>query len=321
MYALVAAAALVAAGVAVGVTLATRTPAPVGKTQPGVPPLALDLGLRTDPQARDLRRASQLYEGGKRDQAERLFLRYGSLEAQVGAALARWPNGSLATLQGLASEYPKSAVVQLELGLAQYWDGRVGDAAAAFRAARAAEPDSGYAVRAEGLLHPEYAPGLPPFLPSFEPPARLAKLPPAKQVAALRRAAAGGGVHERLLYGVALQRLEKPVSAERQFALAAKAAPGDPEALTAKLVGLFSKDDPSKAFSRLGPLTKRFPHAPTIRYHLGLMLVWMGQVTQAKTELRLAVADDPHGVLGREAARLLARLGAVGSPAVPNGGS
>jgi predicted Zn-dependent protease len=313
MYAIVAAAGVLAAGVAVGVTLATRTPAPTGKTQPGVPPRALDLGLRDDRQARDLRQAAQLYDAGKRDRAEKLFLRYDSVEAQVGAALARWPNGSLATLEGLAATYPKSAVVQLELGLARYWDGRVAGAAEAFRAARAAAPDSGYAIRAEGLLHPDFAPGLPPFLPSFEAPARIAKLSPAKQVEALRRAAAGGGARDLLLYGVALQHLEKPLSAERAFAAAARAAPDDPEALTARAVGLFSKEDPSKAFSTLGPLTKRFPHAATIRYHLGLMLVWMGQVSRARTELGAAVKDDPHGVLGREAKRLLARLGSVGT--------
>ena len=313
MYALVAAAALVAAGAAVGVTLATRSPTPEARTQKGAPPLALDLGIRDDPQARDLRRAAQLYDRGERGQAERLFLRHDSLAAQVGAAVARWPNGTVATLEGLGREFPKSAVVQLNLGLARYWDGNVNGAVAAFRAARKAAPDSGYAVRADGLLHPRFAPGLPPFTPSFEPPRGLGELSPAEQVAALRRDASRGGAHARILYGVALQRLERPLSAERQFALAARAAPDDPEALAARAVGLFDKDDPSKAFSQLGPLAKRFPHAPTIRYHLGLMLVWMGQVKQARTELSLAARDDPDGILGREARRLLDRLGSIGS--------
>jgi len=311
MIALVAAAALLAAGGAVGVTLATRTPTPTARTQPGAPPLALDLGVRSDAQADDLRRALQLYESGKRGRAEAIFLRHGSVEAQIGAALSRWPNGSLATLEGLGREYPKSAAVQLNLGLARYWDGRVAAAVAAFEAARAASPDSSYAIRADGLLHPQYAPGLPPFTPSFGTPQRLAKLQPAQQLEALRRDAAGGEARDLLLYGAALQRLGRPVSAERQFARAAKAAPNDPEALTARAVGLFDKSNPSKAFSRLGPLTKRFPHAATIRYHLGLMLVWIGQVAQAKQELAQAVAADPRGLLGGEAGRLLDRLGTV----------
>jgi len=33
-----------------------------------------------------------------------------------------------------------------------------------------------------------------------------------------------------LLYGAALQKLGRPVSAEREFAAAAKLAPGDPDA-------------------------------------------------------------------------------------------
>ncbi len=313
MYAVVTAAAVLVAGAVVGVTLATRSGTPEAKRQAGAPPLALDLGVRSDPQAKALRRATQLYDAGRRGEAERIFVRYDSLESQVGAALATWPRGSVAALEGLGGQYPGSAVVQLNLGLARYWDGRLGDALAAFRAARSAAPDSYYAVRADGLLHPSFAPGLPPFSPSFDAPASLRALPPAEQLAALERGAARGGARAHILYGVALQRLGRPLSAEREFGLAAKAAPDDPEALTAQAVGLFDKEDPSAAFSRLGPLAKRFPKAATVRFHLGLMLVWMGQVTEARTQFSRAVAVDPKGVLGRQAARFLARLESVGT--------
>jgi len=43
------------------------------------------------------------------------------------------------------------------------------------------------------------------------------------------------------------------------------------------------------------------------------MLVWMGQVKQARAELGRAVLDDPDGILGREAKRLLDRLGSIGT--------
>ena len=113
----------------------------------------------------------------------------------------------------------------------------------------------------------------------------------------------------KVLYGVALQRLERPVSAERQFAAAAALAPGEPEARVAAAVGLFDKERPSLAFSRLGPLSQTFPRAQTVRFHLGLLLLWIGQVQTAKKELRLARAEGPKTLLGSQAEALLARLG------------
>jgi Flp pilus assembly protein TadD len=115
----------------------------------------------------------------------------------------------------------------------------------------------------------------------------------------------------RLLYGAALQRLGRPVSAERQFKLAAKAAPGDPEALTAAAVGRFSKSDPSKAFSQLGPLAKRFPKAATVRFHLGLMLLWMANVGEARTQLERALRLEPNGPLAPSARAFLEQLAKV----------
>lgn len=313
VYLVVAVAALLAAGGAVGVTLATRSaPPPTAKKQPGVPPLALDFGVRADAEARALARANTLYDDGKRTEAKAIFSRYDSLEAQVGAALADWPSGSLARLQELAREHPRSALVQLNLGLAQFWEGRNAEAAMSFRTASRVQPDTFYAVRADGLLHPQFAPLLPPFTPSFDPPARIAKLPAAQQVEALR-AAAPASAHNRLLYGAALQRLGHPVSAERQFALAAREAPDDPEALTAKAVGAFSKTNPAKAFSQLGPLAKRFPHAATVRFHLGLMLVWMSQVKEARKQFTRAAAEQPASPIAGEARRFLQRLANVGT--------
>jgi Flp pilus assembly protein TadD len=164
-------------------------------------------------------------------------------------------------------------------------------------------------VRAADLLHPRFAPGLPNFVPSFSPPATLGRLSPQAQLAALRKAASRRDAHAKLLYGVALQRLERPVSAERQFAAAARIAPHDPEARVAAAVGLFDKDQPALAFSHLGPLVRTFPRAPTVRFHLGLMLLWIHRLDAARQELRLARAEGPRTPLGREANALLVRLG------------
>lgn len=305
----VVAAAAVAAGAGVaGIVVATGGPEPHLSLRRGSPPLALDLGLRTDPEARALRRASSLYARGRHDAAERIFVRYRSLPAEVGAALASWPHGSLAELGSLAAAHPRSALVQLHYGLALFWSHREREAAAAWRTALRTDPDTPSAVTADDLLHPSFPRGLPAFVPSFVPPVRLARLSPRQQVDALARAAASGGARAKILYGVTLERLGHPRSAERWFARAGAAAPANAEAQVAAAVGRFRKDDPSRAFSRLGPLVRRFPHAPTVRFHLGLLLLWLGRVGPATSELRLAVRDGPASPIGREAAQFLARL-------------
>jgi tetratricopeptide (TPR) repeat protein len=306
VFALVALAAATASGVVVVGVLATRGHVPN-------PPLALDFGIRTDPEARALQHAQTLYGEDKTGQAARIFARYGSLEAQVGAAMAAWPGDTLARLQELQAENPRSSLVALHAGLALYWDRHDTDALAAWRAAAKAQPDTPYAVRAGDFLHPQFAPGLPRFVPSFEQPRRIRILPPPQQFAALRGAAARGGAHAKMLYGSALQQLGRPVSAERQFAAAARLAPDDPDARVAAAVGLFDKAKPARAFARLGPLTRVFPHAQTVRFHLGLLLVWSAQVREARRQLRLAQNEDPQSLLGRQAAGYLRALGAVGT--------
>jgi tetratricopeptide (TPR) repeat protein len=313
MFSLVMLAAAVASGVVVIGVLATRSDVPAPRLRPGRPPLALDLGLRTDPEARALERAQGLYNRGRPKSAAAVFRGRSSLEAQVGAALADWPDGSLTRLRALAASHPRSALVALHLGLALYWSHRDAEAATAWRAAAAVQPDTPYAVRASDFLHPRFAPGLPIFVPSFPTPLRIRVLAPQRQLQALDLAAANGGAEARILYGVALQRLRRPRSAEAQFAAAAREAPNDPEARAAAAVGLFDKANPSLAFGRLGPLTRTFPHAQTVRFHLGLMLLWMAEVNQARMELRLAEAENPASPLGKQASAYLGALHSFGT--------
>jgi len=312
IFLLVALAAVVAAGVVVVGVLATRSDVPSAKPRSGRPPLALDFGVRTDPEAVALARAQNLIRTQPKEAAA-IFGRYRSLEAEVGAAMADWPAGTVARLQTLAAEHPRSALVALNLGLALYWSRRDAEAIAAWRDAATFEPDSPYAVRAQDFLHPRYAPGLPVFVPSFREPLRIRTLPPARRLAALEAAARTGDAHAKLLYGVALQSLRRPRSAERQYAAAARQAPADPEARVAAAVGRFDKSNPSAAFSRLGPLVRVFPHAPTVRFHLGLLLLWMGQVDQARDQLRRARAENPNSPLGRVAGSYLSALRSVGT--------
>lgn len=312
-YLLVALAAAATAALVVATVAFTRTsPRAVAETSTTTsgraPALVLDLGLRTDPEAVALRRANRLYSAGRRRAAGRIFARYRSVESQVGAAVAAWPNGTVTRLDELAARHPSSGVVLLHLGLAQVASGNADAADSAWRKALARNPDSETAVQAESLLHPRFAPGRPPFVPSFGVPAEVARLSPVGQLAALERAARSRDVRAKLLYGSALQRLGRPVSAERQFTAAASLAPGDPEAQTAAAVGLFSKAKPELAFSRLGPLAPRFPRSQSVRFHLGELLLWIGQLDKARQELRLARREGPSTPLGRTAAEFLAKL-------------
>jgi len=298
IWVIVAAAAAAAVATTLGVVAMTRDD-PAASVEP--PPYVLDLGVREDAQARDLRRAARLYDNGRYDEARAIFHRYRTPEARVGAALASWPD----TLPRLRALPQRSAVVRLHQGIVLATLGDEQAARAELEAAARVGPDTPYAVRADDILHPRFAPGLPIFTLSSQYPRRLARRSPAEQLALLAHAR---DLQGRLRYGSALQRLGLPLSAERVFAAAARSAPDDPEALTAAAVGRFAKDDPAAAFSRLGPLTRRFPRAQSPRFHLGLLLLWIGDVDGARTQLRKARALGPGTGLGREAKRFLDRL-------------
>ena len=267
----------------------------------GKPPLSLFLGVRDDAEARQLREAAALLGTGRTEEARRIFARDDSLEAKLGAAFAAWP-GSLDRIEQLGALYPRSALVQLHVGLARAWAG-TGGAVTAWREARDVEPDTPYAVRASDLLHPDFAPGLPLFTPSFAFPIKGKTL--AEQLASLE---ADRTVRGRLLYGVALQRLGRPVSARRAFAAALRLDPDGIDPLVADAVGRYEKNDPAAAFSRLGPLSRRFPGSASVRFHLGVLLLWTKQVEKGVAQFRLAVADEPDSIYAKEAKTLLSAL-------------
>jgi tetratricopeptide (TPR) repeat protein len=309
MAALVALLALAAGAVVVVAVVSSgedssASPATEPAPRPGRPPLSLAIAFRGDREGRLLARAQALYADGRLPRARALFARYGSLEARVGAAFASWPRGTLERLEELANLYPKSAVVELHLGLARLWAGQ-GDPASAWRAAVDGDADSPYAVLAGNLLHPNLPRGLPVFIPSFPAPAVVARLPADRQLAALRERARRGGARDWILYGVGLQRVGRPISARAAFERAARLAPRDVDPRVAAAVGAFDKDDPAAAFGRLGPLTRVFPDAPTVRLHLGILLLWTGRIAAAERQLRLAAHTQPGSRLAREAQRYL----------------
>ena len=309
--ALVALAAAAAVAAVVGITVwqtrgeHTSIPGAVVAPRAGYPPLSLELGLRTDGQARALARAQQLYNKGKVAPAASIFARYHSLEAQLGSAFAAWKRTGLAPVRTLAAAHPEDAAAQLHLGWADYWAGRNADAVAAWQQAAKLAPDSPYGVDAQDALHPTEPTGLPPIVTPLELPPALATLPAAEQLARLRSATRTGGEVAELRYGLALWNVRMPVSAEQALAAAAQAAPHDPVARVAAAVGRFSKENPTPAFGALGPLTAVFPHSPVVELHLGLLLLWTGEQKKAKTQLRAAVSDGPRTIYAKNAKLIL----------------
>ena len=325
--ALVAVAAVAAAAGAAAIAWVGRgptesgeaaSPAAPGSFRDGFPPLALDPFLEDEAEAQALLDAEELYETGRRPEALRRFERIlgddpDSLEAAVGAALARWPDGTLAALRELAGGHPESGLVQLHVGFALFWQRNTAAATAAWRKVEQVEPDSPAAIRAENVLHPDMPQGRPIFVPTGRLPAEIATLSPVRQLTELERLAEQSDEAEDwIVYGVALQRAGRPVSARAAYERGVAVDPTSVEAKAAAALVRFDKDDPAQAFSRLGPLSRDYPKAAVVRFHLGLSLLWLAEVGEARRQLTLARDEDEDGIYGREAADLLERLAEVG---------
>jgi hypothetical protein len=210
--------------------------------------------------------------------------------ARIRTAFRDWPHGSLDTMETLGQEYPRDPVVQLYLGVALLWSGFDADAAAPLEAAKRLGRDTTWEIRADNLLHPQYFPDDPVFTPI--------------------------DANALLTRGSLLQREGHQHSAERLYVRAARQRPGDVEAQVAAAVGAFDKSDLTASFSRLGPLTERFPRSQLVRFYLGYLLAWTGQRSAALAQLRRAVALGPRTKLGQIAAKLLAGIEGGGtSPA------
>jgi tetratricopeptide (TPR) repeat protein len=308
----VAVAVLVVAAVVAGTLLQSD-----GKGAKATPPApALNLAVFPgEPYARELIAGERAYERGERQAALREFqavLRRdpGSIEAAVGAALSVWPEKSLDRLRALVAAHPRSGLARLHLGLVL---SAAGDRAAAereWREAKARDPDTPAALEAESLLHPNMAPGRPFFVTAALPSASVQRLGTVAQEAALRRRAERGKAADWLVLGAFLQRIERPVSAGEAYGRALELAPESLEAQTAEAVVRFDKDNPAEAFSRLGPLARRHPRSALVRFHLGLMLLWIRAVDDARNQLELATQGSGQFHV-RQAEDLLSRLSQI----------
>jgi tetratricopeptide (TPR) repeat protein len=204
----------------------------------------------------------------------------------VRAAFAHEPKTAAHELEPLAQAAPDDPVVQFNFGTALFCAGYVTDAEGAWRAAKRSGRDTYYEMKADVILHPQFFAPADGLYPVFETQRD----------------------DPLLLQGITLQRQGHQHSAERVYARVARLHPNDDEAQVAAAVARFDEDNLSASFSHLGPLVKRFPKSQSVRFHLGLLLAWTGQRSQAETEFRLARALGPKTRLGREANAFLAGL-------------
>ncbi len=147
-YVAVAVAALIAAGVVIGLTVDTRTTPHQPQAASGKPPVPQGLT--------------------------------GSLGRQIETAFRNWPHGSISTMQRLGLQYSggkspaarkRSAIVQYYRGVALLWAGYPSDAQTALEKAKTLGRDTIIQGRADNLLHPEFfqpanGPPYPVFIPT-----------------------------------------------------------------------------------------------------------------------------------------------------------
>jgi tetratricopeptide (TPR) repeat protein len=153
------------------------------------------------------------------------------------------------------------------------------------------------------------APGRPIFVADLRGQVGVPSgLPAERQLRILQTRAARGGAGDWIVYGIALQRSGRSLSARAAYDHARRLDPDDLAIEVAAAVARFDKDAPAQAFSRLGPLARDHPRAAVVRFHLGLLLLWIRAIDDAREQLRLAKRADSRGFYGREAAELLRRL-------------
>lgn len=228
----------------------------------------------------------------------------GDVRIAVARAIAGYSSGgaaaTLADLRALPQDEP---VVSLHLGLAELWSGEQSAGLAELKRTRTLDPHGFYGSLADNTLHTEQRPDYPIYIP---PPA----VPSGDDVKQLRTLAARQP--NRSDVWLALAYLLQRSDHAEAIADARKALELDPTGVSPRVavavIG-YSKDDPTASFAVLGPLTQQASDTSEIRFHLGELLFWLKQDTDAEAQWRQVVHDSPTSVYGRTAAQLMHTLG------------
>ncbi len=237
-------------------------------------------------------------------QAAQRELPAGDVRIAVARAIAGYSTaGAAATLADLRALPQDQPVVSLHLGLAELWSGEQAAGVAELKRTRTLDPHGFYGSLADNTLHTEQRPDYPIYIP---PPA----VPSGDDVKQLRTLAARQP--NRSDVWLALAYLLQRSDHAEAIADARKALELDPTGISPRVavavIG-YSKDDPTASFAVLGPLTQQASDTSEIRFHLGELLFWLKQDTDAEAQWRQVVQDSPTSVYGRTAAQLMQTLG------------
>jgi hypothetical protein len=293
---------------ATGVLLATRggdSPAATAaggscRALSGAPPLALQLPGGVAPQGNQaVARA-----------AERL-LAPGDARIAVARAMLAYPSaGGDATLRVLHALDQTQPVVRLYEGLTELWAGRCTQAVATLRRLRTSDMYGYYGTKADNTLH---APGQLANYPVYLPPPGTPTGSLAHLQALVQAHPDRGSAWLGLAYAEQNAWLEDSLPQQRLAAQAAarRALQADPTGVSPRVavaVLTYDKDNPTAGVSVLMSLVQQASDPTEIRFHLGELLFWLNQDTDAVAQWRQVVDDSPSSLYGRTAAKLMSQI-------------
>ena len=272
---------------------------------------------RDDALARGLRAAERKYEeddavGARTTFQEILAENPDSIEAQIGDAVTAWPEETEEKLQAIVDAYPDSAVARLNLGLALLAQGEPNAARKQWAEAERARARLAGGAERRGSAQPALA-ARPAAVrrrgragrrsPSSPLEERLETVRGTPRSAAPSTTGSSTGARSRRWatanrHGVPTQTRSRPT----RRASRRRSPPR---------CRRFDKDDASPAFAKLGPLASANPNSSLIRFHLGLMLLWLPDLDNARKQLERAQVSDQEGFYGKQAGRVLARLAQI----------
>lgn len=210
---------------------------------------------------------------------------------------ARQPDRTIELIRAAERRNP-SAFAQYHEAVAVLWAGRAAEAQDLLLALRDREAEpSFYRTKADDLLHPGYEAGYPSFVPQTARTTSIADL-------VERAKARPDDVATLRELGTVLLVGGRRADAATAFRRALALDPEDIETRVALAVATFDKDDPSASIGQIGPLVRDRPRDPLPRFHLGVLLGWIGERDLARSEFRQVVESDPGGryaVFAREA--------------------
>jgi hypothetical protein len=266
----------------------------------GAPPLALQLPGGVAPQGNQaVSRA-----------AERL-LAPGDARIGVARAMLAYPSaGGDATLRALHALDQTQPAVRLYEALTELWAGHCTQAVSALRRLRTSDMYGFYGTIADNTLH---APGQRANYPIYLPPQGTPTGSLAHLQALVRAHPDQGSAWLGLAYAEQRQWLKHRQARYRLAAQAAarRALQADPTGVSPRVavaVLTYDKDNPAASFSVLGPLVQQASDPTEIRFHLGELLYWLNQDTDAVAQWRQVVDDSPTSIYGRTAAALMSRI-------------